>query len=260
MTGTEIFSLAGKCAVITGTGGAIGSTIAQALSAAGAKVFLQDFNQTGLTAISNQISTDGGESWEYMCDLSDVGTIDPFIATAAQKMGGIDILINCAGINRRKPIDEVTHEDFDAIVAVNMKAVFFASQAVHPHMKLRGGGAIVNISSITARYSFAMGSVYAATKAAISAMARSFSREWVSDGIRVNSIEPGYVKTEFTRPVWGDPQRAEWFKRFVPMGRLANPEELVGAVLYLASEASSYVTGQTIVIDGGLTAGGDFDK
>ena len=105
MTGIEIFSLSGKCAVITGAGGAIGSTIAQALSAAGAKVFLQDFNQVGLTAISNVISTSGGQSWEYICDLSDISSIEPFIATAAEKMGGIDILINCAGINRRNPID-----------------------------------------------------------------------------------------------------------------------------------------------------------
>ncbi len=260
MAGTEIFSLKGKCAVITGGGGAIGSTIAQALSAAGAKVFVQDINGEGATAVSTEINAFGGIAFEYACDLSDVKTIEPMISTAVAQLGAIDVLINCAGINRRKPITQVTFEDFDAIVAVNMKAVFFVSQAVYPHMKSRGGGSIVNISSITSRYSFAMGSVYAATKASISAMARSFSREWISDGIRVNSIEPGYVKTEFTRPVWGDPHRAEWFERFVPIGRLANPNELVGAVLYLASDASAYVTGQSIVIDGGLTTGGDFDK
>ena len=260
MAGTEIFSLDGKCAVITGAGGAIGSAIAKALSAAGAKIFLQDVNQNGITTVADEIRKSGGISFGYANDLSDVTTIEKMISVAAEQLGGIDILINCAGINRRKRISEVTHEDFDVIVAVNMKAVFFASQAVYPFMKMRGGGSIVNISSITSRYSFAMGSVYAATKASISAMARSFSQEWVSDGIRVNSIEPSYVKTEFTRPVWGEPRRAEWFKRFVPMGRLANPEELVGAVLYLASDASSYVTGQTIVIDGGLTTGGDFDR
>ncbi len=260
MVGTEIFSLNGKCAVITGAGGAIGSTIAKALSAAGAKVFLQDVNRAGITAVTAEIMAAGGIAFEFVSDLSDVTTLEPMISTAAAQLGGIDILINCAGINRRKPITEVTHEDFDTIVAVNMKAVFFVSQAVYPFMKMRGGGSIVNISSITSRYSFAMGSVYAATKASISSMARSFSREWVSEGIRVNSIEPGYVKTEFTRPVWDEPHRAEWFKRFVPMGRLANPEEIVGAVLYLASDASSYVTGQSIVIDGGLTSGGDFDR
>lgn len=260
MSGTEIFSLDGKCAVVTGAGGAIGSTIAKSLSAAGAKVFLQDLNRAGITKIADEIKELGGVAFGYTNDLSDVATIEPMLSVAAQQLGGIDILINCAGINRRKPITEVTHQDFDAIIAVNMKAVFFTSQGVYPHMKMRGGGSIVNISSITSRYSFALGSVYAATKAAVSSMARSFSREWVSDGIRVNSIEPGYVKTEFTRPVWDEPNRAEWFKRFVPMGRLANPEELIGAVLYLASDASSYVTGQTIVIDGGLTTGGDFDK
>jgi NAD(P)-dependent dehydrogenase (short-subunit alcohol dehydrogenase family) len=260
MGGTEIFTLDGKCAVITGAGGAIGSTIAKSLSAAGAKVFLQDLNQEGITKISDEIRESGGVVFGYANDLSDVTTIEAMISVAADQLGGIDILINCAGINRRKPIAEVTPDDFDAIVSVNMRAVYFVSQAVYPHMKSRGGGSIVNISSITARYSFAKGSVYAATKAAVSSMARSFSREWVSDGIRVNSIEPGYVKTEFTRPVWGEPTRADWFKRFVPMGRLAHPEELVGAVLFLASDASSYVTGQSIVIDGGLTSGGDFDK
>ena len=260
MVGTDIFSLDGKCAVITGGAGAIGSTLAKALASAGAKVFLQDLNLEGVTQVANQIRSSGGTAFGYANDLSDITTVEKMVSDAAEQLGGIDILINCAGINRRKPITEVTTEDFDAIVAVNMKAVFFISQAVYPFMKTRGGGSIVNISSITSRYSFAMGSVYAATKAAMSAMARSFSTEWLTDGIRVNSIEPGYVKTEFTKPVWGVPHRAEWFKRFVPIGRLAHPEELVGAVLYLASEASSYVSGQTIVIDGGLTTGGDFDR
>ena len=175
-------------------------------------------------------------------------------------MGGIDVLVNGAGINRRKPIDDVTPDDFDAIVAVNMRAVYFLSQAVHPFMSALGGGAIVNISSLSARHSYATISVYAATKAAVSSMTRSFAREWAVDGIRVNCIEPAVVQTEFTAPLWDDPKRGAWFAQHAPLGRLAQPHELVGAVIYLASDASSYVTGQAIVIDGGITSGADWDS
>ena len=193
-----------------------------------------------------------GADFSFAADLSVVDECRALVARAEEEMGGIDILVNCAGINRRKPIDDVTPEDFDAIVAVNMRAVYFVSQAVHAGMKARGGGAIVNISSMSARYGYNTISVYAATKAAVTSMTRSFAREWVKDGIRVNCIEPAVVKTEFTKPLWDEPHRERWFADNLPMGRLIDPPELVGAVIFLASGASSYITGQAITIEGGL--------
>jgi NAD(P)-dependent dehydrogenase (short-subunit alcohol dehydrogenase family) len=182
------------------------------------------------------------------------------VTDAAERLGGLDVLINGAGINRRKPIVDVTPDDFDAIVAVNMRAVYFACQAAHPLMKDAGGGAIVNLSSLSARFSFNTISVYAATKAAVSSMTRSCAREWAADGIRVNCIEPSVIKTEFTKPLWGEAHRQRWFDETTPIGRLALPEEMIGSIIFLSTQASSYITGQSIVIDGGILSGADWDS
>jgi NAD(P)-dependent dehydrogenase (short-subunit alcohol dehydrogenase family) len=249
---TELFSLAGKNVLITGAGGVIGTVLARGMAEAGAVVGAQDLTLERAQAV--------GAAFSFAADLSVVDNCRALVDEAEQSMGGIDILVNCAGINRRKPIDEVTPDDFDAIVAVNMRAVYFMSQAVHAGMTSRGGGVIVNVSSLSAVYSFNTISVYAATKAAVSSMTRSCAREWVDDGIRVNCIEPSVVKTEFTKPLWGEPHRQRWFDETTPIGRLMNPEELLGSVLYLASDASTYVTGQALVIDGGILSGADWDS
>ena len=259
MTSPDMFSLAGSSVLLTGAGGAIGSVLARGLAAAGATVGLQDLAVDRVDESRRAIESSGGRAFAFAADLSSTDACRGLIREAHAAMGSIEVLVNCAGINRRKPIDDVTVDDFDAIVAVNMRAVYFLSQAVHPVMRAQGGGAIVNISSLSARYSFNTISVYAATKAAVSSMTRSFAREWVSDGIRVNCIEPSVVKTEFTAPLWDDPKRSAWFRDNTPIGRLSEPAELLGAVIYLASGASSYVTGQSIVIDGGILSGADWD-
>lgn len=162
---------------------------------------------------------------------------------------------NSAGTNRRKPAVEVTPEDFDAIVDVNLRSVYFLSQAAHRHFAAQGGGKIRNISSLSAKFAFNTISVYAATKAGVSQLTKALAREWVGDNIQVNSIEPGFIKTEFTRPLWDDAYRSEWFKNFIPAGRLGTPEDLIGTVFLLSSAASAYITGQAIVVDGGILSG-----
>jgi gluconate 5-dehydrogenase len=259
MTGVERFSLAGKNVLLTGSGGAIGSLIAVEVAAAGARVALQDLTEDKVSGPAATVRAAGGDAFTLAADLSDAAVCSGVVARAAELLGGIDVLINCAGINRRKPIDDVSIDDFDAIVAVNMRAVFFLSQAVHPFLTARGGGAIVNLSSLSARHSYRTISVYGATKAAVTGMTRSFAREWAADGIRVNCVEPAVVQTEFTKPLWDDPDRSRWFAEHSPLGRLARPEEIVGAVIFLAGDASSYITGQSIVIDGGITSGADWD-
>ncbi len=259
MTGLDRFSLAGKNVLLTGSGGAIGSLLAIEVAAAGARVALQDLTEDKVAVPAQQIRETGGEAFTLAADLSDAEACADVIARGAEALGGIDVLINCAGINRRKPIDDVTVDDFDAIVSVNMRSVFFLSQAVHPYFTARGGGAIVNLSSLSARHSYRTISVYGATKAAVTGMTRSFAREWAADGIRVNCVEPAVVQTEFTKPLWDDPKRGRWFAEHSPLGRLAQPEEIVGAVIFLASDAASYITGQSIVIDGGITTGADWD-
>lgn len=249
---TDLFSLEGRTVLITGAGGVIGTELAHGMATAGARVGAQDLTLERAAAVQADFA--------FAADLSTVEGCRALIAEADSAMGGIDVLVNCAGINRRKRIDDVTADDFDAIVAVNMRAVFFTSQAVHPIMTARGGGTIVNISSLSAKYSYQTISVYAATKAAVTSMTRSFAQEWAGDGIRVNCIEPAVVQTEFTKPLWGEEHRMRWFQETQPLGRLARPDELVGAVIYLASDASSYVTGQAITIDGGILSGANWDS
>lgn len=255
-----LFDLDGRAVLITGAGGAIGSTIAQALAARGARLVVQDISSDRLAPLQESIAAAGGYAQSLVADLSDADTAGDVVHAAQATLDGLDVLINSAGINRRKPIDDVTPDDFDAIVAVNLRALYFASQAAHTIMKTAGGGSIVNLSSLSARFSFTTISVYAATKAGVTSLTRSCAREWALDGVRVNCLEPFVIQTEFTKPLWGEDHRQRWFNHVTPMGRLGSPNELVGAVIFLASDASSWMTGQSLVIDGGLTAGADWDS
>ena len=255
-----LFDLDGRAVLITGAGGAIGSTIAQALAARGARLVVQDISSDRLAPLQESIAAAGGYAQTLVADLSDADTAGDVVHAAQATLDGLDVLINSAGINRRKPIDDVTPDDFDAIVAVNLRALYFASQAAHTIMKTAGGGSIVNLSSLSARFSFTTISVYAATKAGVTSLTRSCAREWALDGVRVNCLEPFVIQTEFTKPLWGEDHRQRWFNHVTPMGRLGSPNELVGAVIFLASDASSWMTGQSLVIDGGLTAGADWDS
>jgi NAD(P)-dependent dehydrogenase (short-subunit alcohol dehydrogenase family) len=260
VTSHPSFSLAGRRALLTGAGGAIGTVLAKGVADSGASVVLQDLAADRVTGTCDQIRAHGGIAHPLASDLADPANCATVIDQATELLGGLDLLITCAGINRRKPIDEVSVDDFDAIVAVNMRSVFFLSQAAHAPLKAAGNGAIVHLSSLSARFSFNTIAVYAATKAAVSSMTRSFAREWAADNIRVNCIEPSVVKTEFTKPLWGEEHRQRWFDATTPIGRLSTPDEMLGAVLFLASDAASYITGQSIVIDGGILAGADWDS
>ena len=254
-----LFDLKDRAILVTGAGGAIGSTIALALAERGARLVIQDISEEKLAPVVDSLSAAGSAPATLITDLSSAATATDTVRQAHDALGGLDVLINSAGINRRKPIDDVTADDFDAIVSVNLRAVYFASQSAHPLMAAAGGGSIVNLSSLSARFSFNTISVYSATKAGVTSLTRSCAREWARDGIRVNCLEPFVIKTEFTEPLWGEDHRQRWFDHVTPMGRLGDPSELVGAVVFLASDASTWMTGQSLVIDGGLTAGADWD-
>lgn len=255
----DLFSLEGRTALVTGGAGAIGRVLARGLASAGARVAVHDFDEARLAEIRALFEADGREVVTLGGDLTDAAACKTVVDRAAEALGGLDILVNSQGTNRRKRIEAVTPDDFDAIVDVNLRSVYFVAQAAHPHFKARGGGKIVNISSLSAKHAFNTISVYAATKAAVSQLTRAQAREWVGDNIQVNAVEPGFVKTDFTRPLWDDPYRDGWFRGFIPAGRLASPDELVGAVLLLASRGSSYITGQSIVIDGGVLSGATWE-
>ncbi|RKP46253.1 SDR family NAD(P)-dependent oxidoreductase [Pararobbsia silviterrae] len=256
----QLFSLDGKVALVTGGGGAIGSELALALAKAGARIALHDVDSTRLERAKTAIENAGGTVQTFVADTREPEAAKRLVDSVAERFDGLDILVNSIGANRRKRIDAVTSEDFDAVVDVNFKSVYFLSQAVHPHLKRRGGGKIVHLSSLSAKHAFNTISVYAASKAAVSQLTRAQAHEWVADNIQVNAIEPGFVQTEFTRPLWDDTYRAQWFKDFIPAGRLAKPADLVGTLLLLVSPASAYITGQSIVVDGGVLSGATWEE
>jgi NAD(P)-dependent dehydrogenase (short-subunit alcohol dehydrogenase family) len=252
---SDLFSLAGKTALLAGGAGAIGSAISEGFARAGATVIVHDLSQERIDKLAQDFASKGLTFVGLQADLGTAEAAKDLVARSREISGRIDILVNLQGTNRRKPITQVTPEDFDAITSINMRSVYFLSQAVHPVMKAQGGGKILHFSSLSANFSFDTISVYAATKAAVTSLARSQAHEWADDNIQVNSIEPGFVQTEFTRPLWDDDYRAGWFANFIPQGRLAKPEDLVSTAVYLVAPATRYITGQHVVIDGGVLTG-----
>lgn len=252
---SDLFSLEGKTALVAGGAGAIGSAVAEGFARAGAKVIVHDLSQERIDLLARHFTDKGLALTGLQADLSDAAAAVDLVARAKKITGRIDILVNLQGINRRKPITDVTPEDFDLITSVNLRSVYFLSKAVHPVMQAQGGGKIVHFSSLSANVSFDTISVYAATKAAVTSLTRSQAHEWADDNIQVNAIEPGFVQTEFTRPLWDDDYRAEWFANFIPQGRMAVPEDLVSTALFLVAPATRYMTGQNLVVDGGVMTG-----
>jgi NAD(P)-dependent dehydrogenase (short-subunit alcohol dehydrogenase family) len=175
-------------------------------------------------------------------------------------LGRLDVLINCAATNRRKSITDVTRDDFDFIIAVNLRSVYFLSQAAYPIMRDQGGGKIIHIGSINIFYGLDTVSVYGVTKGGMAQLTKVMAVEWALDNIQVNCVTPGYFLTPLSKPLWEDDQKARWFRNRLPVRRPGLPEELIGVTLLLASAGSSYITGQNIVVDGGFSAGGSWHR
>lgn len=252
---SSLFSLEGKTALVAGGAGAIGSVISEAFAKAGASVIVHDLSAERLAVLKARFEREALPFQGLQADLDSSAACDDLVEKARQVTGRIDILVNLQGTNRRKPIVDVTQDDFDIITSVNFRSVYFLSKAVQPVMKAQGGGKILHFSSLSANISFDTISVYAATKAAVTSLTRSMAHEWAGDNIQVNSIEPGFVQTEFTRPLWDDEYRSRWFADYIPAGHLAVPEDLITTSLSLVAPASRYVTGRSVVVDGGVLSG-----
>jgi NAD(P)-dependent dehydrogenase (short-subunit alcohol dehydrogenase family) len=237
------FRLDGDVAVVTGGASGIGRAVAEAFAAAGARVAIFDLAATG---------EDG-----YKVDVADESQVKAAFDQVVARHGRIDVLFNNAGIAIRHPTIELTLEDWNKVVAVNMTGVFLCAREAARHMLATGrGGRIVNTASIMG---FSGGGLYPnisyqATKGAVVNMTRALAVEWASRGIRVNAIAPTWARTPLTRGITEKPELVRRIEQMTPMGRLAEPEELVGAVLFLASRASAMVTGHVLAIDGGFLA------
>jgi 2-deoxy-D-gluconate 3-dehydrogenase len=256
----RLFSMQDKTVLVTGAGGGIGHILAIALAEAGAIIGLHDIALERLAEPQRAVTAAGGRPIALVADLGDVEACRRLIAEAHQRLGRLDVLINCAAINRRKPIVATTQDDFDTIVAVNLRSVYFLSQAAQPLMRDQGGGKIIHVGSINIFYGLDTVSVYGLAKAALAQLTKVMAVEWARDNIQVNCLAPGFMDTPLSRPVWADAARAGWLRSRIPARRPGQPEELLGAVLLLASTASSYLTGQTIIVDGGFLAGGSWEQ
>lgn len=256
----RLFSLQGKTALITGASGGIGTVLALALAEAGATVGVHGRSAEKVAETCRQIEEAGGRAQGFTADLAATEANPKLIADAVAKLGRLDILVNCAGINRRKPVVEVTPEDYDTIMAVNLRSIFFLCQAAHPHLKAQGGGKIININSLNSLFGLGTIAVYGASKAGLAQITRVMAVEWAKDNIQVNGIIPGFIRTPLTEgPLWQTPHRATWLHSRIPLRRPGEPEDLIGAALLLASPASDYITGTTITVDGGFMAGGSWE-
>jgi NAD(P)-dependent dehydrogenase (short-subunit alcohol dehydrogenase family) len=245
-----LFRLDGRRALVVGAGSGIGKTSAEALAAFGARVTCADVDLDAAERTAAAISAAGHKADALMIDVRDTSTV----AAAFAKDRAIDVVVSTPGINVRKPIAKITDDEFDRVIDVNLKGTFRLLRAAGASMAERGKGSIIAFSSIRSLTVEPGQGVYAATKAGIVQLIRAFAAEMGPNGVRANAIAPGVVDTPLTAPI---KQNAEWYDGYARksiLGRWAKPEELAGMVVYLASDASSYVTGAVMLVDGGWTA------
>lgn len=253
----KLFRMDGDVAFVTGAGGGFGRIASLALAGAGAAVVATDVDKPAADAVVREIADGGGRAMALALDAADRPAIGRAIDAAADAMGGLHVLVNNAGIARRGPTEELSDEDWNAIVEVNLSAVMAGCRAAAPHMFRHGDGRIVNVSSIMGLVGnrlFAHAG-YQATKGALVNLTRSLGVEWASRGVRVNAVAPTFFRTNFGAAYMrSNPDLVARIEESTPMGRLGEPWELAGGLLYLSSRASSMVTGVTLPVDGGWTA------
>jgi gluconate 5-dehydrogenase len=252
----QLFGLEGKVALVTGSSRGIGRALAHGLAMAGAHVALHGRDVTALADSKASIEGDGGTADTFTAELGQLPEIDRLVADVVERLGRVDVLVNCAGMNRREPIAEVKPETYDEIMNANLRAAYFLSRAVQPHMARQGGGRIIHVGSVNAAIGLQDVSVYGLSKAALVQTTKVMAIEWAEQGIRVNCLCPGFIETELTRiGLWGNEKRRDWIMRRLCIKRPGQPGDLVGLCVYLASPAAEYTTGQAFYVDGGLLAG-----
>lgn len=255
MAAPALFDLEGHVAVITGASSGIGREIAAALAEAGAAVVLVARRAQELDAARREIESAGARAVGVAADLADRAQLRDAAARAASFFGAPDILVNAAGINRRAELLEVTEDDWDATFAINLDAPFFLAQALAPGMIAQGWGRIINIASLQSLRAFPLGAPYGASKGAIAQLTRAQAQAWSRHGVNANAIAPGFFPTALTAPLASDPARWRKMAESTFTGRNGELRDLRGAAVFLASRASDYVTGQTLFVDGGFSAG-----
>jgi NAD(P)-dependent dehydrogenase (short-subunit alcohol dehydrogenase family) len=253
---TTPFHLNDKVAVITGSSRGIGRAIAEAMAALGAKVVISSRKAEACEAVAREIIGKGGEAAAIPCNISRKGEVEALIAAANDRFGRVDILVCNAAINPVfGPLLQLTDEAFDKVIGANVKSSLWLCNLVIPGMAARGGGAVIIVSSIAGLRGTDVIGMYGISKAADFALVRNLAVEWGPRNVRVNAIAPGLIKTDFARALWENEDLMKRRNAVTPLRRIGQPEEIGSVAAFLASPAASFITGQVIVADGGITVG-----
>jgi len=251
----SLFDLTGQVAIVTGTSRGLGQYFARALARAGADLVLTSRRRESLREFEAEISSLGRRSVALELDVRDKGSIERMAREAEAAFGQIHILVNNAGCNVRKPALEVSWDDWNGVLDTNLRGSFFVAQGVARGMIAHGYGRIINIGSVTSVFGFAGLAPYCASRGGIRQLTMSLADDWGSHGLTVNCLAPGWFKTDQNKVLYEDPEWVAYLTDRIPVKRPGLPNDLDGAVVFLASEASRYVTGQTLLVDGGISTG-----
>ena len=251
----DLFSLSGKVAIVTGASRGLGQYFARALAKAGADLVITSRELSRLTEFKQEIESLGRRALAVQLDVLSQSDIDDMVQMTIKEYGKIDILVNNAGLNIRKPSTEVSQQDWDTVLDTNLKGSFFCAQAVAREMIKRNYGRIINMGSCTCLFGMEGIAAYTASRGAILSMTRSLAVEWGKFGITVNVLAPGWFKTEQNAMLYESKEWSNNVKSRIPLNRPGQPSDLDGTVVFLASDACEYITGQIILVDGGFTTG-----
>ena len=251
----DLFSVAGQHVLVTGGSRGIGRAISEGFASRGARVMICSRSQESVDAALAEMTAAGLTVVGLACDVSDPDQIRTTVQRTLEQFGHIDTLINVAGVNRRKRAETVTVEDYDFILDTNLRGAFLMAQEVGRHMIERHSGTQINVESLNTWMPLKGVLPYAMSKFGMQGMTRGLALEWGRHGVRVNSLAPGFVLTDLTRKLWSDPTMQAWNETNAPLGRLGQPEDMVGTAIFLASKASAFMTGQTLYVDGGFSSG-----
>jgi NAD(P)-dependent dehydrogenase (short-subunit alcohol dehydrogenase family) len=252
----NLFDLNGRVAIVTGTTRGLGQQFARALANAGADLVLTSRNRDHLLSFETEIKGLGRRAVSLELDVRDPQSIEQMAAAAEEAFGHVDILVNNAGMNIRKPALEVSWEDWNAILDTNLRGSFFVAQAVARRMVSRGYGRIINIGSVTSVSGYAGLAPYGASRGGIKQLTMSLADDWGKHGITVNCLAPGWFQTDQNKVMYEDKEWVEYLSDRIPVKRPGQTGDLDAAVVFLAAEASRYITGQTLLVDGGISTGG----